>query len=350
VAERAGHNARVPGKRRVTIPAVPFHEAGFEPGDILRVEADGADRVVLTRVDELVNRYSGCLNTGGDLRDRAKRLREEWPVAPPNMFAYYDPDADIAWFPTGESNDVVNRDPEKFRQAIANDATADDIVAMAHRKEVIARFRELLEDPEAFAEALEAHNGRREAVWQDFLEENPWILGITFAGQLLTSWSEEKLEQVVAGFSVAETGKRTDALLRTNGAIRSLVFAEIKHHEAPLLGAKYRSEAWAVSPELAGGVSQLQQTVYRARHDIGKRLRNTDDEGAETGEVTFLVRPRSYLIIGDLGQLRGANGVHPGKHRSFELPRRNLYEPEIVTFDELLARAEWHVSLAEPSV
>lgn len=24
------------------------------------------------------------------------------------MFAYYDPDADIAWFPTGESDDVVS--------------------------------------------------------------------------------------------------------------------------------------------------------------------------------------------------------------------------------------------------
>lgn len=24
------------------------------------------------------------------------------------MFAYYDPDADIAWFPTGKSDDVVS--------------------------------------------------------------------------------------------------------------------------------------------------------------------------------------------------------------------------------------------------
>ncbi len=30
------------------------------------------------------------------------------------------------------------------------------------------------------------------------------------------------------------------------------------------------------------------------------------------------------------------------EHRS-----HNLYEPEVITFDELLARAEWHVSLAE---
>jgi hypothetical protein len=39
--------------------------------------------------------------------------------------------------------------------------------------------------------------------------------------------------------------------------------------------------------------------------------------------------------------------VHPGRFSSFELYRRNLYELEILTFDELLARAEWHVALAE---
>lgn len=243
---------------------------------------------------------------------------------------------------------LYRRDPEKFRRAIANDATAGDLVAIAHRKTIVARFRELLEDPEAFSAATADAGGRPEKVWQSFLEKNPWILGITLTGQLLTSWNEERLEQVVAGFSVAGEGKRTDALLRTNGAIRSLVFAEIKHHKAPLLGREYRPGAWAASQELAGGVSQLQQTVYRAKHEIGERLRDLDESGAETGEVTFLVRPRSYLIIGDLGQLRGSGGVNPGKHRSFELHRRNLYEPEIITFDELLARAEWHVSLAEP--
>jgi hypothetical protein len=52
--------------------------AGFAPGDMLKVEAEGAGRVVLTRIDELVDRYSGCLETGGDLRERVEGLREEW--------------------------------------------------------------------------------------------------------------------------------------------------------------------------------------------------------------------------------------------------------------------------------
>lgn len=34
----------------------------------------------------------------------------------------------------------------------------------------------------------------------------------------------------------------------------------------------------------------------------------------------------------------------PHKFRSFELHRRNLYKPEVITFDELLASAEWQVA------
>lgn len=241
---------------------------------------------------------------------------------------------------------VYQRDPNKFRRLIEDDASARDLVALAHRRDQLARFRRLLADPDLFAEQA-ANAGGREAMWQSFLEENPWILGISLAGQLLTSWNDEKLEQVVAGFSIAGSGKRADALMRTAGRIRSMVFAEIKHHQTALLGDEYRSGCWSPSREMAGGVVQAQQTVQRAITDIGQRLPDTDDQGAETGYATYLLRPRSFLILGHLDQLRGSGGVHRTKHQSFELYRRNLYEPEILTFDELLARAEWHVTTAE---
>jgi hypothetical protein len=38
----------------------------------------GKETVVLTRIDELVDRYSGCSETGGDLRERVEGLREKW--------------------------------------------------------------------------------------------------------------------------------------------------------------------------------------------------------------------------------------------------------------------------------
>ena len=44
----------------------------------MKVEAEGAGRVVLTRIDELVDRYAGCLKTGGELREQVEGLREEW--------------------------------------------------------------------------------------------------------------------------------------------------------------------------------------------------------------------------------------------------------------------------------
>lgn len=62
----------------MTIPAVAFRTAGFQPGDTLQVEARGAGQVVLTRVDELVDRYSGVLDTRGKLREEVEGLREEW--------------------------------------------------------------------------------------------------------------------------------------------------------------------------------------------------------------------------------------------------------------------------------
>jgi bifunctional DNA-binding transcriptional regulator/antitoxin component of YhaV-PrlF toxin-antitoxin module len=78
MTEKVKNQTRVSSKHQVTIPATPFRQAGFESGDTLRVEAEGAGRVVLTRVAELIDRYSGCLDTGGDLRERVEGLRDEW--------------------------------------------------------------------------------------------------------------------------------------------------------------------------------------------------------------------------------------------------------------------------------
>jgi bifunctional DNA-binding transcriptional regulator/antitoxin component of YhaV-PrlF toxin-antitoxin module len=69
---------KVSAKNQVTIPVDALHGAALQPGDVLRVQADGAGRVVLTRTDELVARYSGAIATGGRLRDTIDGLREEW--------------------------------------------------------------------------------------------------------------------------------------------------------------------------------------------------------------------------------------------------------------------------------
>lgn len=255
---------------------------------------------------------------------------------------------DVFADPTAMASVYAN-DPERFRALIESDADASDVIALQHRREVAAMMRQWLEDDDAFAEANSAAGGPEKA-WQRLLEANPWVLGIGLGGQLLTSWEEGKLEQTVVGRSIKGVGKRADALLRTAGIVRSLVFAEIKHHQTRLLGEEYRSGSWSPSKEVAGAVVQVQQTVHLASRELGDYIQDQADDGGLLGTGTFILQPRSYVIVGALDQLTGrGGGPIPDKVRSFELFRRNLHEPEVITFDELVARAEWHVEAAAQS-
>lgn len=69
---------RVSSKHQVTIPSGPFRDAALSEGDTLRVEAQGAGRILLTRVEELIDRYCGCIDSDGKLRRDTAELREEW--------------------------------------------------------------------------------------------------------------------------------------------------------------------------------------------------------------------------------------------------------------------------------
>lgn len=240
-------------------------------------------------------------------------------------------------------------DPEVLRALIEQDANATDVVATAGRRATVQRFRHMLEDDDYFqAEKTRLAARGDEAVWQTFFEENPWILGVSLTSQLLTSWDSNRLEQVVAGYSIGGSGKRADALLRTAGIIRSMVFAEFKTDTTKLLQQnEYRPGCWGPSKELVGGVAQAQATIHAATSDIGSRIATLSDDGSEVpGDWTYLFQPRSFLVVGSLGEFVNEDGGHhTGKIRSFELYRRNTAFPEIVTFDELLARAEWITDL-----
>jgi len=68
---------RISQKNQATIPVDALRKAGLKAGDELRVEAVGAGRIVLTRDDDIVGRYAGCL---ADVYpdDYLKDLRDEW--------------------------------------------------------------------------------------------------------------------------------------------------------------------------------------------------------------------------------------------------------------------------------
>lgn len=245
---------------------------------------------------------------------------------------------------------VYRKDPDRFRQLITDDASARDLIAVSYRRQQVEKFRQLLYDDEFFDQEA-SRFPREEDVWQRFFESNPWILGVSLTGQLLTGWDTEKLERVVVGSSITGPGKRTDALLRTAGRIQSMVLAEFKTHRTRLLAepAYYRSGCWAPSKHLAGGVAQVQGTVHLAVQNIRDRIVELDPDGSEIpGEYSYFIKPKSFLVIGMLDEFIGERGGHHmPRFRSFELYRRNLVEPEVITFDELLAKAEYLVEAAD---
>lgn len=243
---------------------------------------------------------------------------------------------------------IYQRDSEQLNALIRSDVDARDVIALEHRQKVVADMRKWLEDDEAFDAAANEAGGPEKA-WQRLLDREPWILGIGLSGQLFTSWDKGRLEQVTTGSSITGPGKRPDALMRTNGIIRSLAFAEIKHHRTPIQqNTAARPGAYAPSKELVEAIVQVQETVRKAKLSVGEQLNDKNDDGSLTGAVTFNTQPRAFLVLGS-GQFLTGDGGGPisEKVHSFESFRRNITHPEILTFDELLARAEWHVELAK---
>lgn len=248
---------------------------------------------------------------------------------------------------SAQASALLEENQDLFAELVRSSVTSQDVVAVAYRKRQLDIFRKLLADPDYFDAACRKH-GAPERVWQRFFEHNTWIFGYGLSLIYVTALDDKKLEQIVSGFDVAGPGKRTDALLKTRGALSSLCFAEIKTHQTPLLGEKpYRVGCWSPSKELAGGVAQVQGTVAEACHRIQTRLFPADADGSPTGEELFAFQPRSFLIIGSLGQFFSTGGANLGKLRSFELLRRNTINPEVITFDELYERARFIVEAGE---
>jgi hypothetical protein len=131
--------------------------------------------------------------------------------------------------------------------------------------------------------------------------------------------------------------------MKTKGMINSLCFGEIKTHKTDLLksvSSPYRRECWSVSDELIGGVAQIQKTIQKSIENIKTKTEIKDKNGDLTGEQLYLYQPKSFLLIGTLNQFAIEDKVNEEKFSSFELFRRNLVNPEIITFDELYERAK----------
>ncbi len=247
-----------------------------------------------------------------------------------------------------QARSLILQNEDLVIQLAQSEVTTSDLVAIGYRKKQLERFQKLLSDPDYFGAEKKSSGSTDEGVWQTFFEKNKWVFGYGLTYVFLSSLVDRKLEQVLVGYDFTKRGKRADALMKTRGAIEALCFVEIKKHTTELLRkAYYRPGCWAPSDELSGGVAQIQGTVEKAIRSLDEKVEPVGDSGDPTGEELFSYQPRSFLVVGSLDEFRSEHGTNVEKYRSFELYRRNVVRPEIITFDELYDRARFIVEHVE---
>lgn len=213
-----------------------------------------------------------------------------------------------------------------------------DVQNIAHKREQLEIFRRLLQEPEYFhAMKTEWGKKRDEDVWQYYFEINTWIFGYGLNFIFNEPLNKTKLELYVKGSDIFSHGKRPDAVLRSRGLISSFCLVEIKKPTTKLLGSESRPGCWEMHSQLAEGITQSQVSCFETMKNFKLTLK--DDDGFDTGDSIFAIEPKAYLIVGSFEQFKKDEMVNQDMVTSFELFRRKLFSPEIITFDELYERA-----------
>jgi hypothetical protein len=184
-----------------------------------------------------------------------------------------------------------------------------------------------------------------EPQWQDFFEANPWVFGHGLDYRFLVT---TQAQPTYGGTAVTgRGGEKGDFLMATEGDIRFAVLVEIKRPDTELLAKKqYRNGAWLIGEDLAGGTAQLQANCDRWAKEGSRTDANRDWSESEN---IATVQPKGILLIGRLAQLEGQTAAEGTTRReSFERFRRSLWNPEVLTYDELLDRVRFLVRQAEP--
>jgi hypothetical protein len=224
-----------------------------------------------------------------------------------------------------ESDEEVVRSVAELRPSL--------VEAAAFHRQREARKKALAE-----FESKMASGEWSEQNWQDFFEEQTWIFGHSLVYQFVSTVGDQAY---VGGKIYTRKGEqRTDMLLATEAQARFTVLVDIKKPDTPLVKNElYRNYVHPLGEEITGGVSQLQSYCRRwviegSQQEDGREMLN------EAHIYTY--EPRAILIAGNTAQLDSAS-----KRATFEMFRRNLRNPEMITYDELLQRARFTLELSD---
>ena len=158
--------------------------------------------------------------------------------------------------------------------------------------------------------------------WQDFLNENSFILSLAFGYPIIKVQDQAS----VGGRKISGSGEKIADFLVKNSITYNTAIIEIKTPQEKLLNEKpYRDGVYTPSTKLSGSINQVLDQKFRFEQEIARFKVNSKIYDIESYSV------HCCLIIGKMPS-------NEDKRKSLELFRRNSKDVEIVTFDELLEK------------
>lgn len=162
----------------------------------------------------------------------------------------------------------------------------------------------------------------REDRWQEFFNENPFILSLAFGYPVI----KVKDQASIGGRKLSGSGEKITDFLVKNSLTNNTALFEIKTPQAGLLNkTAYREGVFTPSPDLSGSINQALDQKYQFQKQI-----------AQIKEASRVYDIESYAVHCCL--IIGVTPTDSDRQKSFELFRRNSKDVQIVTFDELLEK------------
>jgi hypothetical protein len=162
-----------------------------------------------------------------------------------------------------------------------------------------------------------------EEFWQQELTARPFLLNQLLAAPVVI----EQGKAYVGGKGVSNTGGGLLDFLLRQAVLENVALLEIKTPATLLLQrSAYRTGVYGPSDDLGGGIAQI--ATYRQ-----SLLTEFNALGREESFEAF--NPRSVLLIGSVERELDEKN----RRKSFELFRNGLRDVDVVTYDELFARA-----------
>jgi hypothetical protein len=163
---------------------------------------------------------------------------------------------------------------------------------------------------------------RVEGRWQEFFNENPFILNMAFGYPVI----KVRDQASVGGRKLSGEGEKITDFLVKNSLTNNTAIFEIKTPQTPILNkTPFRDGVYTPAADLSGSINQALDQKYQFQKQIAQIKDNSRLYDIESYAV------HCCLVI-------GTTPDGDDQKKSFELFRRNSKDVEIVTFDELLEK------------